>query len=74
MKAILEVIEQENLSGIIVTQTGCMGLCQWEPIIEVTVGGSPKTIYGKVSPEKVRQIMQQHVIAGAPVSAYVIPV
>ncbi len=73
MKAILEVIEQENLSDIIVTQTGCIGLCEWEPIVEVTVGGSPKVIYGKVSPEKVRQIMQQHVIAGTPVSAYLIP-
>lgn len=73
MKAILDVIEHENLSDIIVTQTGCIGLCEWEPIVEVTVGGSPKTIYGKVSAEKARQIMQQHIIAGSPISEYIIP-
>lgn len=73
MKTILEVIEQENLSDVVVTQTGCIGLCEWEPIVEVTVGGSPKVIYGKVSPEKVRQIMRQHIIAGAPIAEYLIP-
>ena len=73
MKAILEVIEQENLSDVVVTQTGCIGLCEWEPIVEVTVGGSPKVIYGKVSPEKARQIMRQHIISGAPISEYLIP-
>jgi (2Fe-2S) ferredoxin len=73
MKAILDVIERENLSGVIVTQTGCIGLCEWEPIVEVTVRGSPKVTYGKVSAEKARQIMKKHVIDGAPISEYVIP-
>jgi (2Fe-2S) ferredoxin len=74
MKAILEVIETENLSGVIVAQTGCMGLCEWEPIIEVTTGGAPKVTYGKVSPDKARQIMKQHVGDGKVVSEFVIPV
>ncbi|MCK6625020.1 MAG: (2Fe-2S) ferredoxin domain-containing protein [Anaerolineae bacterium] len=73
MKAILEVIEEKNLSDVIVTQTGCMGLCEWEPIVEVTSGGSPKVMYGKISAARARQIMQQHVIEGIPVSELVIP-
>lgn len=73
MKAILDVIEAENLSGIIVTQTGCIGLCEWEPIVEVTAGGSPKVTYGKVTMEKAKQIMQKHVMEGLVVSEFLIP-
>lgn len=73
MKAILQVIEEEGLSGIIVTQTGCVGLCEWEPIVEVTVGGSPKVMYGKVSADKAREIMKKHVLGGKVVPELVIP-
>ena len=73
MKAVLDVIEAEELSGVIVTQTGCVGLCEWEPIVEVSVGGSPKVMYGKVSPEKARKIMKQHVMGGKTVSEFVVP-
>ncbi len=73
MKAILEFIEKENLSGVVVTQTGCIGLCEWEPIVEVTVSGGPKVTYGKVDPEKARRIMQEHVVNSRVVEEYVIP-
>ncbi len=73
MKAVLDVIEQENLSGIIVSQTGCIGMCEWEPIVEVSTGGGPKVMYGKVTPEKARRIMKEHVIGSRVVEEYVIP-
>ncbi len=73
MKAILEVIEKEGLSGIIVTQTGCIGLCEREPIVQVVVGDQPKVVYGKVSPEVARQIMKEHVVGGKVVQNHVIP-
>lgn len=73
MKAILEVIEAENLSDIIVTQTGCIGLCEWEPIVEVTMGFEPKVTYGKVTPKVALQIMKEHVESGKILSEYVIP-
>ncbi len=73
MKAVLDVIEAENLSGIIVTQTGCIGLCEWEPIVEVSVSGGPKVTYGKVSAEKAKEIMKKHVMGGTVVSELVIP-
>lgn len=73
MKAILDVIEEQNLDDVIVTQTGCIGLCEWEPIVEVSVGGSPKVTYGKVSPDKARQIIEQHVKKGETVTELVIP-
>jgi len=58
MKAILETIEKDNISGVIVTQTGCIGLCEKEPIVEVVVGDQPKISYGKVSPDVARRIMK----------------
>jgi NADP-reducing hydrogenase subunit HndB len=73
MKAILEFIEEENMSDIIVTQTGCVGLCEWEPIVEVAVGSEPKVMYGKVSPKTAKRIMREHVEGGKILTEYLIP-
>jgi len=73
MKAILDQIETDNLTGIVVTQTGCIGKCEWEPIVQVTVGTEAKVIYGKVSPDRARQIMKEHVEGGKVVAELVLP-
>ncbi len=73
MKAILETIQAEGLSGIVVTQTGCIGLCEREPIVQVVVGDQPKITYGKVNPEVARRILHEHVGSGKPVEDHVIP-
>jgi NADP-reducing hydrogenase subunit HndB len=73
MKAILNQIETQNLSGIVVTQTGCMGMCEREPIVQVTVGETPKVTYGKVTPEVAERIIAEHVLGGKVVEEYVIP-
>jgi NADP-reducing hydrogenase subunit HndB len=72
MKAILKEIETESLSGILVTQTGCIGLCEREPIVQVTAGENPKVTYGKVTPEVAKRILQEHVLNGRVVQEYVI--
>lgn len=73
MKAILETIEKDNLQDITVTQTGCIGLCEKEPIVQVVIGDQPKVTYGKVSPEVARHIMKEHVVGGSPVKNHIIP-
>jgi NADP-reducing hydrogenase subunit HndB len=73
MKAILEYIEKENINGVIVTQTGCIGMCDKEPIVQVLIGEQPKVTYGKVNPDTARRIMKEHVAAGAIVSDHVVP-
>ena len=73
MKAILDTIETGSLDGIVVTQTGCIGRCEWEPIVEVLAGDQPKVIYGKVTPAKAQQIMKEHVVGGKVVSEFVLP-
>lgn len=72
MKAILTFIENEHLSQIIVRQTGNIGIDSWEPIVQVTIGGSPMVTYGKVTPEAAERIMRQHIIGGQIVKEFVI--
>jgi NADP-reducing hydrogenase subunit HndB len=72
MKAILDTIEKDSLNGIIVTQTGCIGLCEKEPIVQVVIGNQPKVTYGKVDAEIAKKILKEHVIDGKPVTDHVI--
>ncbi len=74
MKAILNYIETQNLAGIVVTQTGCIGQCEKEPIVQVAIGDQPKVTYGKVNPDTARRIMKEHVESGHVVQDHVIPV
>jgi len=73
MKAILQYIEDENLQDIVVSQTGCIGLCEWEPIVQVSTRGAPQVTYGKVSASKVLEIMKEHVAGSHVVEKYLIP-
>jgi len=72
LKAILEYIEKENLTDIIVRQTGNIGLDSLEPIVQVVIGDQPKITYAKVNAEIAQQIMKQHVVGGDIVKEYVV--
>jgi NADP-reducing hydrogenase subunit HndB len=64
LKAILDYIEQNNLSEIIVRQTGNIGLDSYEPIVQVIIGEQQKVTYGRVTPDVARRIMKEHVTNG----------
>lgn len=70
LKAILDIIEKDNLSDIIVRQTGNIGLDSYEPIVQVVLPGQEKVTYGKVNPEMARRIMKEHVLGGEIVKEY----
>ncbi len=70
LKAILETIEEKELSDIVVRQTGNIGLDSFEPIVQVVLPGQEKVTYGKVSPEMARRIMEEHVAGGEIVKEY----
>ncbi len=72
MKAILEYIEENQLTNIVVRQTGNIGLDSWEPIVQVLIGEEPKVTYGRVNPDAVRRIMKEHVQGNQIVQDYVI--
>lgn len=73
MKSILDTIESDSINGIIVSQTGCIGLCEKEPIVQVIIGEEPKVTYGKVTPEIAREIVREHVVKHNVVQNHVIP-
>jgi (2Fe-2S) ferredoxin len=72
LKAILNITQKEKISGLIVTQTGCLGLCEHEPIVQVIVGGQPRVIYGRVNGPVADKILKQHVQNGKPVQENII--
>lgn len=61
MRAILEHIEQKELQGITVRQTGNIGLDSQEPIVQVVIGENPKVTYGRVTPEVAQRILDEHI-------------
>ncbi len=70
MKAILDQIQSEGLTGISVTQTGCVGLCEMEPIIQVKIGDGEKVTYGKINSDKAAKIIREHIVGGVVVKEY----
>ena len=64
LKAILEYIEVNNLTDVVVRQTGNIGLDSLEPVLQVTIGENPRVTYGKVTPDGARRIMKEHVEGG----------
>ena len=66
------VVAKRHLNNVTVTQTGCIGMCQLEPIVEVFVPGKEKVTYAKVSPEKVARIVADHLVNGNVVAEYTV--
>ena len=67
-----EEIEKRNLANVQVTQTGCIGMCQYEPIAEVMVPRKEKVTYVKLTEEKVAKIIADHIVNGIPVAEYTV--
>jgi NADP-reducing hydrogenase subunit HndB len=72
MQAILEQTEAEHMKSIQVSQTGCVGQCEDEPIVQVIIGGKHEVSYRKVTPDVARRILREHVLGGKVVEEYVI--
>lgn len=72
MLAIMDEIEKRRLKNVIVSQTGCIGMCAQEPLVEVAVPGKTKVIYGNMDALKSRQMIAQHVVNGIVVTDWLI--
>ena len=73
LNTFVEEIAKEDLTDkATVSQTGCIGMCQFEPIVEVMMPGKDKVTYGKVTPEKVERIIVDHLVNGNPVAEYTV--
>ena len=63
-------VAKRGLQNVMVTQTGCIGLCQYEPIVEIYAPGKEKVTYIKMTPEKAKEVVEQHLERGLTVSKY----
>jgi NADP-reducing hydrogenase subunit HndB len=70
------LVEEVNKQGLTekatVTQTGCIGICQYEPVVEVFEADKEKVTYVKMTPEKARRVVEEHIKGGKVVSEYTI--
>ena len=72
LTAFLEEIEKRDLKNVTVTQTGCIGVCRLEPIVEVYVPGEEKVTYVKLNPDMVPKIVSEHLVNHRVVTEYTI--
>ena len=64
MNAILDEIAKQGLTNVSVTQSGCMGYCAMEPIVEVVSSSMPSVLYGQVDDKRGREIVNEHIKNG----------
>ena len=73
LNAFVEGVSEAGLGdNVIVTQTGCIGICQYEPVVEVYTEGSEKVTYVKMTPELAKEVIEKHIKGGAVVTEYTI--
>ena len=64
LNAFVEEVAKRDLKGVMVTQTGCIGICQYEPVVEVVTPGQEKVTYVKMTAEKALRVVNDHLVNG----------
>ena len=73
LNAFVEAVADAGLAEkVTVTQTGCIGICQYEPVVEVYAKGAEKVTYVKMTAEKAKEVVEKHIKGGTPVAEYTI--
>ena len=73
LNAFVEEVGAQGLTGsVMVTQTGCIGICQYEPVVEVYEAGKEKITYVKMTPEKAKEVVEKHLKGGNVIDEYTI--
>ena len=73
LNAFVEEVAKQNLGDkVTVSQTGCIGMCRFEPIVEVFEGDNERVTYVKVTPEMAKEIVEKHLKGGKPIAEYTI--
>lgn len=72
LNAFVEEIAKRGLQDITVTQTGCIGICQYEPVVEIEIPGEEKVTYVKMTPEKAVRVVNDHLVNKNVVNEYTI--
>ena len=72
MLSFMDEISKRGLNHVTVSQTGCIGMCRLEPMVDVIVPGQEKVTYVHMTPEKVARVVAEHIVNGRPVEEYTI--
>ena len=73
LNAFVDGVNKEGLaSDVVVSQTGCIGICQYEPVVEVYKAGEEKVTYVKMTVEKAEKVLKEHIKGGKVVEEYTI--
>ena len=72
LKALVDEVAKRNVQHVSVTQTGCIGMCQYEPIVEVFEPGKEKVTYVQMTAEKAQKVVAEHLVNGKPVIEYTV--
>ena len=72
MLAFVDEVAKRQLKNVTVTQTGCIGICQYEPVVEVVAPGKEKVTYVKMTPEKALRVVNDHLVNGTVDTEYTI--
>jgi len=72
LTALVEEVNKRNLNNVTVTQTGCIGACRLEPIVEVYKPNEEKVTYVDMTPEKAKKVIAEHIVNGNVVTEYTI--
>ena len=72
LNAFAEGVQAKGLNNVMVTQTGCIGICQYEPVVEVYEAGKEKITYVKMTPEKAKEVVEKHLKGGKVIDEYTI--
>ena len=67
-----EVANAGLVDKVMVTQTGCIGICQYEPVVEIFEDGKDKVTYVKMTSDKAKRVVEEHLKGGKPVEEYLI--
>ena len=72
MLGFIEELKKRGIDNVTVAQTGCVGMCRLEPMVEVYVKGQEKVTYVHMTPDKVARVVGEHIVNGRPVDEYTI--
>ena len=73
LNAFVEEVTKARLTDkVMVTQTGCIGICQYEPVVEVYEDGKEKVTYVKMTTERAKEVIEKHIKGGKVVTEYTI--
>lgn len=72
LNTVLQMVKDDKIKNVAVSQIGCVGLCKYEPLLQVIKGDQLGVLYGGATPEVAKRIIREHVVGGRAVDEFVI--